>query len=77
MLNMKKKDIQKKVTLYFKEAIILNNCLQSTKSATYCPPGLVDGEDGDGNVIYEEIKQLFSGVESVALTGSNMLVMLI
>ena len=46
------------VILYSKEAIILNNCLRSTKSTTYCPHGLVDGKDGDGNVIDEEIKQI-------------------
>ena len=44
------------IILYTKEAIILNNCLWSTESATYCPPRLVDGEDGDGNVIDEEIE---------------------
>ena len=34
--------------------MLLHNCVWSTESATYCPPGLVDGRDGDGNVIDEE-----------------------
>ena len=42
------------VTLYYKEAIVLNNCFQRTKSDTHCPPGFVDGDDGGGNVIGEE-----------------------
>ena len=48
MVQMKKKICKENVILYSKAAIILNNCLQSTECATYCPPRLVDGKDGDG-----------------------------
>ena len=58
MVQMEKKNCKENVILYSKEAVILNNCLRSTECATYCPPGLVDGKDGDGNVIDEEIEQI-------------------
>ena len=56
MVQMKKNICKENVILYSKEAIILNNCLRSTESATYCLPRLVDGKDGDGNIIDEEIE---------------------
>ena len=59
MLQMKKEKIwQRKCDSDSNESIILNNCLGSTESATYCPPGLVDGEDGYGNVIDGEVEQI-------------------
>ena len=36
---------------YTKAAIALHNYLRVTESTVYCPPGFVDGEDGDGNQI--------------------------
>ena len=58
MGQMKQNICKENVILYSKEEIILNNCLQSTESATNCPPELGDGKDGDGNVIDEEIEQI-------------------
>lgn len=40
-----------RVVAYTKAAIALHNYLRVTESSTYCPPGFVDGEDGDGNIV--------------------------
>ena len=39
----------KKVVIYTKAAIVLHNFLHTTESSVYCPPGFVDGEDGERN----------------------------
>ena len=31
--------------------IVLHNYLRTTESSVYCPPGFIDSEDGDGNVV--------------------------
>lgn len=36
---------------YTKAAIALHNYLRVTESTMYCPPGFVDSEDGDSNIV--------------------------
>ena len=40
-----------RVVTYTKAAVVLHNYLRVNESSVYCPPGFVDGEDGDGNVV--------------------------
>ena len=39
------------VVVYTKASIALHNFLRTTESSVYCPPGFIDSEDADGNVI--------------------------
>ena len=43
-----------KVVAFIKATIVLHNFLRVRESSVYCPPGFVDGEDGEGNVILGE-----------------------
>ena len=40
-----------RVVKYTEAAIALHDYLQTIESSVYCPPGITDGEDEDGNVI--------------------------
>ena len=58
---------------FTKAAIALHNYLRTHESSVYCPPGFVDGEDGDGNVVngtWRDGEQA-SGISAISLTGSN------
>ena len=61
------------VVAYAKAAIALHNYLRCTESAVYCPPGYVDGEDGEGNIIRGSWRAdgELSSLTSVSRTSSN------
>ena len=40
------------VLVYTKATIALHNYLRTKELSVYCPPGFIDGEDGDGNVLF-------------------------
>ena len=64
------------VVNYTKAAVALHNLLRVQESTVYCPPGFVDCEDGEGNIIdgswREEDRS--TGMQEVSRTGSNRLV---
>ena len=61
------------VVIFAKAAIALHNFLRCKESSVYCPPGFVDGEDGEGNLITGSWREEgpSSGMLSVATTSSN------
>ena len=61
------------VVVFTKAAIALHNFLRCTESTVYCPPGFVDGEDGEGNVVRGSWREDegSSSRTSVAMTSSN------
>ena len=63
-----------KVVVYAKAAIALHNYLRTTESNVYCPPGFVDGEDGEGHSIqgsWRIDEEPCTGMESVSSASSN------
>lgn len=63
-----------RVITYSKAAIALHNYLRTTESSVYCPPGFIDGEDGEGNVIngaWRNDDEQSTGMEPVTRTSSN------
>ena len=62
-----------RVEVYTKAAIALHNYLRTTESSVYCPPGFVDGEDGEGNIIGGSWREEEnpSGLTSISHVGSN------
>ena len=63
------------VVNYTKAAIALHN-LRVQESTVYCPPGIVDCKDGEGNIIDGRWKEedRSTGMQEVSGTGSNKLV---
>ena len=63
------------MVLYTKAAIALHNYLRSKESSAYCPPGFVDGEDGEGNVVRGSWREdeASSGLLPMTMTSSNRL----
>ena len=63
------------VVLFTKAAIALHNFLRTTESSVYCPPGFIDGEDGEGNVItgnWRRDEETGSGgLEPIRRVGGN------
>ena len=60
------------VTSYAKAAIALHNFLKDAESMVYCPPGFVDGEDGEGNIIAGRWRNEGDlGLRTVGMTSSN------
>ena len=60
--------------MYAKAAIALHNYLRTTESTIYCPPGFMDGEDGEGNPIdggWRTDDEPCIGMESLSRVGSN------
>ena len=52
----------------------LHNFLRTTESSVYCPPGFIDSEDADGNVIcgsWREEQGSSGGLSPVSQAGSN------
>ena len=63
------------VTAYAKAAIALHNFLKDTDCMVYCPPGYVDGEDGEGNIIAGRWRHEGDlGLRTVGMTSSNQYV---
>ena len=63
-----------RVVSYTKAAVALHNYLRTCESATYCPSGFVDGEDGVGNPInggWRTDDEPNTGLQDVAQTSSN------
>ena len=57
---------------FTKAAIALHNFLRTTESTVYCPPGFVDGEDGEGNLVRGSWREgEGSSMTSVTMTSSN------
>ena len=63
------------VVAYTKAAISLHNYLRSSESSAYCPPGFVDGEDREGNIVRGNWREdeASSSLLPVAMTSSNRL----
>ena len=60
------------VVVFTKAAIALHNSLRTTELTVYCPPGFVDGEDGEGNVVRGSWREgEGSNMTSVTTTSSN------
>lgn len=61
---------------FTKASIALHNYLRTCESTVYCPPGFVDGEDGNGNVVLGAWRddEPASGIRTISRTGSNRLV---
>ena len=62
------------VVAYTKAAVALHNMLRCTESTVYCPPGYMDGEDGEGNVIsgtWRDEEASSSGMTAIGMTSSN------
>ena len=62
------------VVVYTKASIALHNFLRTTESSVYCPPGIIDSEDADGNVIcgsWREDQGSSGGIFPVREAGSN------
>ena len=61
------------VVAYSKAAIALHNFLRCRESTVYCPPGFVDGEDGEGNVVLGSWRndESSTSLTSVSMTSSN------
>ena len=62
------------VVVYTKASIALHNFLRTTESSVYCPPGFIDSEDADGNVIcgsWREEQGSSGGLSPVSQAGSN------
>ena len=63
-----------KVVAYTKAAIVLHNYLCTTEPSVYCPPGYVDGEDGEGNPIsggWRADEESCVGLQPVSHTSIN------
>ena len=61
------------VVAFAKAANVLHNFLRYTESSVYCPPGYVDGEDGEGNVTNGSWREEEASLSmlAVAMTSSN------
>ena len=64
------------VIAYTKATVALHNYLRTKESSVYCPPGFIDCEDGDGNVISgnwrtEVNSTSTSGLTPLGRTGAN------
>ena len=63
------------VVMYTKATIALHNYLRTTESSVYCPPGFIDGEDGDKNIVRggwrEEVDGTSGGLTAIGRTGAN------
>ena len=62
------------MVVYAKAAIALHNYLRTTESAVYCPPGFIDGEDGEKNPIdggWRTDEEPCTGMEPLSQIGSN------
>ena len=59
---------------YYKHVLLCIIFLQAVESSMYCPPGLVDSENGTGNVLdgrwRVDIEDI-SGMLAISHTGSN------
>ena len=65
--------IPEHIVTYTKAAIALHNILRTTESSTYCPPGSLDTEDSNGDIVRgcwrdESAPQ---GMEPLRSVGSN------
>ena len=64
----------RRAVVYAKAAIALHNYLRTTESSVYCPPGFVDGEDGEGNPIeggWRKDDETCTNMQSISQTSSN------
>ena len=62
-----------RVVAFIKATIVLHNFLR-VRESVYCPPGFVDGEDGEGNVILGEWRTQTgnaSAMQRIGRMGSN------
>ena len=62
------------VVLFTKAAIALHNYLRTKESTVYCPPGFVDAEDGNGNLLHGEWRNQTSGdtgMRRIGQVGGN------
>ena len=63
-----------KVVVYVQAAVALHNYLRTTESSLYCPPGFVDGEDGEGSPIsgsWRSDQEPCVGMQPISHTSSN------
>ena len=64
---------------FTKATIALHNYVRTHESSIYSPPGFVDGEDGNGNVVVGAWRdgEQASGIAAISCTGSNRYVTII